>query len=199
LSDHFASEEKLIRLTDPKEIEALLKSGKVNDQDKRSVNEFLKSTSKKQKKAPATVCVLPPEMPADRLYQALATEFGLYRFGGDLVHELTLSFTGRKFRIDSALPAYAVAIEMDGYAYHGKPLEGFKRDRAKQRLMAKYGWIMIRVTNEEVNNSLSEVIADIKQCVSFRQRWVEFSITETSFGRHDCPTNPIKRIEKDAI
>lgn len=176
-----------------------MNSGRVNKQDKKSVSEYLKSAGTKNKTAPETVCVLPPKMPADRLYQSLATVFGLRRFGGDLVHELTLSFTGRKFRIDSALPAYGVAIEMDGYAYHGKPLEGFKRDRAKQRLMAKFGWIMIRVTNDEVNNSLTEVIEDIKQCVSFRQRWTEFSIVETSFGRHDCPTNPIKRIKRDAI
>ena len=53
----------------------------------------------------------------------------------DAVRELPAGVPGRRFRIDIGFRTARLAVEVDGFAYHGKHLGDFKRDRVRQNLM----------------------------------------------------------------
>lgn len=56
----------------------------------------------------------------------------------------------RKFRLDMAFPEHKLAIEVDGWQYHGKYKDSFKRDRIKQNLLTKHGWRVLRFFYQEI-------------------------------------------------
>lgn len=61
---------------------------------------------------------------------------------------------GRKFRIDIAFVEEALAIELDGWQWHAKYLEDFKRDRRRQNLLVIHGWRVLRFTAEDIHHDL---------------------------------------------
>ena len=46
---------------------------------------------------------------------------------------------GRRYRIDIALPALQLAIEIDGWAHHGQHRKAHAADRTRQNLIAVHG------------------------------------------------------------
>jgi very-short-patch-repair endonuclease len=64
---------------------------------------------------------------------------------------------GGKYRIDFALPAEKIGVEVDGYAYHSDPAV-FTQDRKRQRELETEGWRLIRFSGKEVR-------ADAQLCV----------------------------------
>lgn len=56
---------------------------------------------------------------------------------------------GGKYRLDFALPDERIAVEIDGFAYHGGQ-DAFMRDRARQRELEGHGWRFIRFAAKEV-------------------------------------------------
>lgn len=138
-------------------------------------------------------CALPPDKPADRLYQAVVAQHGRFDEGGEVVHEMIAPFTGRKWALDMALPRYRIGIEMDGWEFHGKYKEGFQRDREKQNDFARYGWLLLRASNKQVRESLDNVLDALSACVSQVQRFESVEIKEIGFGRYSCITNPVQR------
>lgn len=62
-----------------------------------------------------------------------------------------------KYRLDFALPAKKIGIELDGYAWHSDR-ETFTKDRARQRELELDGWRLIRFSGSEIN-------ADADDCV----------------------------------
>lgn len=183
------------RLTDKKEIERLIKKGMLRGANKSTAKSYIASSSKKQNKRAAELnySPLPPTLPVDILYNKLAARFGLWSQGGQLVRELTAPFTKRRFALDMALPAYKLGVEMDGWAFHGRFLNDFKRDREKQLLFARFGWILIRVSNDQIRNNLDNVITSIEECVSYRPAMIA-QIKKNGFGCHQCITNPVMAI-----
>lgn len=181
-----------MRLTNKKEIERLMSKGMIRESDKQTVKAFL-STSQNKNKREALLfnfSLLPPTLPVDILYRALALRFGVWNEGGELARELTAPFTKRRFALDMALPAYQLGIEMDGWEFHGKHLSDFKRDREKQLLFARYGWILIRVSNEQIRKDLPGVVESIVECVTHRDKKIA-SVQENGFGRYKCLANPV--------
>lgn len=63
---------------------------------------------------------------------------------------------GRKFRIDIAFPAHRLALESDGWAYHGRFLGDFVRDRERQNLLCIHGWRVLRFSAGMVRRNLDE-------------------------------------------
>lgn len=191
-----------MRLTNTKEIEALLKRGRVNPASVEAAKAFVKSGgSKKKAAAGIPICEYPPSKePAAILYHALVREFGRYAEGGKMLHEVTLPFTGRKIRLDMAICDRRMAIEVDGWQYHGKYLESFKKDRAKQLLLAEHGWLVVRLSNEQIKTDIENVVRSVRACMNhIRQYTVDPKhIIEDSFGRHSCLTNPLQMIEQRA-
>lgn len=65
---------------------------------------------------------------------------------------------GRKFRLDIAITARRLAIEIDGYEFHGKHLNDFKRDRERQNLLVLHGWRVLRFTAADIRTNLGSVM-----------------------------------------
>lgn len=69
---------------------------------------------------------------------------------------------GRKFRIDFAFPMEKVAIEFDGYRYHGFSKKGFKQGLERQNILVAHGWRVLRYTLTDVRDRLEMVIKEIE-------------------------------------
>lgn len=67
--------------------------------------------------------------------------------------ELPGAVEGRKFRIDIGFAAARLAVEVDGFAYHGKHLGDFKRDRERQNLLTVAGWRILRFTAADIRQT----------------------------------------------
>lgn len=117
--------------------------------------------------AEQTLCSLPPVQPADLLYQALVRRWGRFYSGGEVVWELQ-PFSDSGVRLDAALVNYRIGLEMDGWQYHGKTLSGFKKDRKKQLLFCRRGWLLFRISNEQVREELDDVIEAVDEAMSYQ-------------------------------
>ncbi len=71
---------------------------------------------------------------------------------------------GRRFRIDIAFVERKVAVEVDGWTYHGKHRSAHAKDRQRQNLLVAEGWRVLRFTTGEIFGDLTSVLAMI-QCV----------------------------------
>ncbi|MEH7442762.1 DUF559 domain-containing protein [Bacillus sp. JJ1122] len=87
-----------------------------------------------------------------RLYDAL-------RYQGEFVK--TQVRCG-KYRIDIALPAYQIAIECDGKAYHSTERQK-AHDRQKNAYLKANGWKVLRFTGKRIYKDLNGVIRRIEQ------------------------------------
>lgn len=70
---------------------------------------------------------------------------------------------GRRFRIDIALPAVSLAIEIDGWQWHGKHKGDFARDRERQNLLTIHGWRILRFTAGQIRKDVNGCIEIIKK------------------------------------
>lgn len=87
------------------------------------------------------------------------------RFPGRMLREYQ-PVTGRKFRIDFAFPMEKVAIEFDGYRYHGFSKKGFKQGLERQNILVAHGWRVLRYTLTDVRDKLDDVVAEIGQALA---------------------------------
>lgn len=67
--------------------------------------------------------------------------------------ELPGAVEGRRFRLDIGFAAARLAVEVDGFAYHGKHLGDFKRDRERQNLLTVAGWRILRFTASDIRKT----------------------------------------------
>ncbi|USK70205.1 endonuclease domain-containing protein [Peribacillus asahii] len=65
-----------------------------------------------------------------------------------------------RYRIDLTLPAYHIAIECDGKAYHSTPAQK-AHDRRKNAYLRKQGYKVLRFSGSRINGKLGDVIAKI--------------------------------------
>lgn len=72
----------------------------------------------------------------------------------------------RNYRIDIALPKRMLAIEVDGWSFHGKHLAGFKKDREKQNLLVVEGWRVLRFTAGEINKDAKALMPMIERALA---------------------------------
>lgn len=90
-------------------------------------------------------------------------------FGSDRVHpEYPAGVPGRRFRIDIAFPDKAVAVEIDGWAYHGKHLAAHARDRERQNLLVQAGWLVLRFSAGQIRKNPADCIAQINSLIRRR-------------------------------
>lgn len=68
-----------------------------------------------------------------------------------------ITIEGRRIVIDVAFPEYRVAVEFDGYAFHSDA-ESFQRDRARQNLLVNAGWLVLRFTWADLDDTAAVVI-----------------------------------------
>lgn len=73
---------------------------------------------------------------------------------------------GRKYRLDIALPAARLAIEVDGWEWHGKHKGDFTRDRERQNLLTLHGWRILRFTAGQIRRDTGGCVKMIEEAVA---------------------------------
>ena len=94
------------------------------------------------------------------------------RFPGRMLREYQ-PVKDRKFRIDFAFPMEKVAIEFDGYRYHGFSKKGFKQGLERQNILVAHGWRVLRYTLTDVRDRLDAVMAEIGQALDHLRDGIE--------------------------
>ena len=107
--------------------------------------------------------------PHDILWAAVAAHID------NAVREFENAVPGRKYRLDIALPDARLAIEVDGWEWHGKHKGDFTRDRERQNLLTLHGWRILRFTAGQIRR-------DIQACIKMIEQACIDSENETSHG-----------------
>ncbi len=79
------------------------------------------------------------------------------------VEDYNKAIPGRKFEIDIAFVDERVALEVDGWQFHGKFLTDFKRDREKDKLLTLEGWRILRFTAEEIRMDINACLEQVSR------------------------------------
>ncbi len=79
----------------------------------------------------------------------------------DAEWELAHAVPGRRFKIDIAFSAARLAVELDGWQYHGKYKSDFQKDRERQNLLTLHGWRILRFTAGDVHRDIQAILAQI--------------------------------------
>lgn len=79
---------------------------------------------------------------------------------------------GRHGFIDISFAEYRIAIEVDGYGFHGESesREQFETDRFKQSSLVAQGWVVLRFTWRQLVDHPDWVIAMVRQTLASRRR-----------------------------
>jgi very-short-patch-repair endonuclease len=62
------------------------------------------------------------------------------------------------YRVDFALPAAMIVIELDGAVAHSSPW-AIEQDRVRQQHLEALGWYFIRFTGSEINRDVADCVA----------------------------------------
>lgn len=84
------------------------------------------------------------------------------------VREFENVVPGRKYRLDIAIPAAQLAIEVDGWEWHGKHKGDFQRDRERQNLLTLNGWRILRFTAGQIRKDATGCLNLIERAVAQR-------------------------------
>lgn len=86
----------------------------------------------------------------------------------------------RKFSVDVYIPELRLAGELDGWEFHGKHKEGFKRDRIKDRLLMLEGIDVVRFYGSEIAKIRTPaqeeiILTELKNIRIARERMFNFA------------------------
>lgn len=110
-------------------------------------------------------CEIDGELPQERLWRACVKRWPERIASRNLVWEYPGAVPGRRFRLDIAFVDALLAVETDGWLYHGKYLDDFKRDRARDRLLVRNGWRVIRFFSSEILNDPVALTDEIQEAL----------------------------------
>lgn len=99
-------------------------------------------------------------LPHQYLWERIALEWR-----NRAVYELKNGVPGRRYVIDIAFPDIKLAIEIDGWQYHGKYLEQFKKDRIRQNALAMNGWRVLRYFHGQIMQNREDVVDEIREAI----------------------------------
>lgn len=95
---------------------------------------------------------------SERRLHTILTEGGLTGWVANFGVAL---FDDRFLVIDVAFPDWALAIEVDGWAYH-HDVDRFRRDRQRQNTLVSLGWTVLRFTWADLTQRPGYVLATIR-------------------------------------
>ncbi len=101
------------------------------------------------------------------LYRAFAlvpTLRGRFELNGTLARD----FGGRPLEIDLLARAERVALELDGF-FHFQDASRYRRDRRKDWVLQRDGYVVMRWLAEDVVGDLETIIARVSDCVRWRE------------------------------
>lgn len=100
--------------------------------------------------------------------QAELLFFARQRWGDIIESEFKGAVPGRRFRLDMAIADLKIAIEVDGWQYHGKHKADFHRDREKRNLLAVEGWAVLAFSARDIFKDPDSVLDIIQSVVELR-------------------------------
>lgn len=105
--------------------------------------------------------------PHDILWAELADIEGIVR-------EYQGAVPGRRFRLDIALPDIKLAVEVDGWQYHGKFKDAHAKDRERQNLLVLEGWQVLRFSAGQIYSETDKCVKTIlKKIVDLQHKQLE--------------------------
>lgn len=79
--------------------------------------------------------------------------------------EMTDVVSGRRYRLDIGFREERLAIEVDGFAHHGKYVADFRRDRQRQNELVIAGWRVLRFSAGEIRKEVEACLATISRAL----------------------------------
>jgi very-short-patch-repair endonuclease len=108
---------------------------------------------------------LDPSHPARSTLEVKARRLLVAHGIDDFVRELPLTWNGRTYRYDFALPEQRVIIEANGRRWHDDAAD-YERDNEKWSVPARYGYRIVFVTWEKVMRRPKELIAELTTTIA---------------------------------
>lgn len=165
-----------MKITCKKEIQRLIAKGIIKGVNKKSAESSIASQRSIDKSQESE----------ELLFQLLMPIYGDYYKEGEVLKELT-PFSSRRFRLDIALPRFAIGIECDGIKGHamhkgGLNLDGIVRDRTKDMLLTANGWHVFRCMRKHITQEPQIILDALAFLIKTRKRNDEISCTKNSRG-----------------
>lgn len=96
------------------------------------------------------------------------------------------------FFLDVAFPELKVALEIDGWEFHGKVKADFERTWRRHNALVAAGWCVLHITWQQLTEEPKWVIAKIRMLVETRNpgcRWVRSLAAERERGLPGASTS----------
>lgn len=71
----------------------------------------------------------------------------------------------RRFSLDIAFVKYKIAVEVDGWEFHGKHKTSHTADRERQNLLTLHGWRILRYTAKQIRGDIDKCVAEVSQLI----------------------------------
>lgn len=71
-----------------------------------------------------------------------------------------------RYRVDVAIPDALLAVEINGWANHGKSLRGFRSDHERTRTLLLAGWRVVPFTHREALQDTERCVEIVLQLVN---------------------------------
>lgn len=82
--------------------------------------------------------------------------------------QMDFCFGVKRAEVDLLAAGLRLAVEIDGY-HHFRDPEGYRRDRRKDALLQRRGYLVLRFLAEDVVTRLEEILEEIRGTVAFRR------------------------------
>lgn len=113
-----------------------------------------------------------------RLMQAIVSQRYPYQFWSQY-----LVNGDPRFRVDFAFPQLKIAVQADGEEWHSGA-EDIQHDRSRDAQLASQGWIVLRFTEEEIEDKIQDVLAVLNQVMQSKSNSAGARVVaENSGGR----------------
>ena len=126
-------------------------------------------------------CLWPSPDPGVWLHELLNKHFGCFSSGGDHAHEVIIDGYETRIRYDHLLFGI-IFIEFDGFGFH-RHLDNFKSDRKKQRHALINGFVLHRLTKDDLVNHYDEIIPDI---LAMLEHFPKYDMQIEPVGKTQC-------------
>jgi superfamily II DNA or RNA helicase/very-short-patch-repair endonuclease len=99
---------------------------------------------------------------------------------------------GHRYLVDYSIetPAFQLALELDGFAFHGN-LDAFNYDRLRQNDLVAAGWSVIRFSYENIKFDTTRCVAQLQDALAVSSVLRPFLIANPVVDAPDMPSEPL--------
>jgi superfamily II DNA or RNA helicase/very-short-patch-repair endonuclease len=120
---------------------------------------------------------------------APAVQSGLF---AHIVPQREISVNERAYRVDYALEGahYRIAVELDGFAYHGNRA-AFTYDRLRQNDLHAAAWTVLRFSYDAVRQDTARCVAQLQAMLRLDPLLAQYCVVHPVIQQPDMPTDPL--------